>query len=436
VPLLSKSTGSWHTSTCFAQASGVARDGGLEYDLACMIRTRDELESLEDQTLASYAARSSSSRGRQHEEPAAVMRTAHQRDRDRVLHSEAFRRLQHKTQVFVVHEGDHYRTRLTHTLEVSQISRSLASFLGANVNLANCVALSHDLGHPPYGHQGEVELNALALEHGLRGFDHNLQCLRVVDHLEKRYEFPGLNLSWEAREGIAKHATTFDAPETPDEFRGTPQPGVEAQIASISDTLAYVSHDLEDALFYGFFTVQELEALGLDPLNALIRETGIADLPTRRFVRHGALTRRVIGMLVKEVVQESDRRLGLIGPAPTSDDVRAQLEPVVGLPEDYEELVEELIVFLLERVYRHPSVEIMCHKGRRLLRQLFENFVAQPGQLPRHVQERLQATGDPHAEQNVARTVLDFVASITDRHAVLLHEQVFSPSAPLLPFID
>lgn len=409
---------------------------GLAYNPR-MIRGRESLEALEEQNLASFAARSSQSRGRVHEEPPPKLRTAHQRDRDRVIHSEAFRRLQHKTQVFVAHEGDHYRTRLTHTLEVSQISRSLAAFLGANVDLANCIALMHDLGHPPYGHPGEVELNLLATEHGVAGgFDHNLHALRVVDLLERRCAFPGLNLTWEAREGIAKHILTFDDPETPEEFRDTPQAGVEAQIASLGDTLAYVSHGLEDALFTGFFTIGEVMELGLDPLNALIREEGLDGKTPRRFVRHGSLTGGVIRLLVAAALDETQRRLEAIGSAPTAAEVRAQPEPVVALPEDEEELVAVLIGFLLDRVYRHPSVEMMCDKGRRCLRQLFEHFVAHPGQLPRLTQERLRAEGDESDQQHVARIVLDFIAGITDRHAVLLYQQVFTPGSPLHPHID
>ncbi|HBP20696.1 MAG TPA: deoxyguanosinetriphosphate triphosphohydrolase [Planctomycetes bacterium] len=401
-----------------------------------MIRNRQDLEALEDRSLASYAARSSQSRGRRHDEPPPSLRTAHQRDRDRVLHSEAFRRLQHKTQVFVVHEGDHYRTRLTHTLEVSQISRSLASFLGANISLANCIALMHDLGHPPYGHMGEVELNELAQARGLPGFDHNLHALRVIDHLERRYDFPGLNLTWEAREGIAKHMTTFDHPEAPQEFSEFPQPGVEAQIASMADTLAYVSHDLEDALFYGFFTLREVQDLGLDSLNRQIDQVGLTDFRHRRFVRHGALTRLVIGSLVQAALEETERRLIAIGETPSADDVRRQPEPVVALPDEEEDVVETLIGFLLERVYRHPSVEIMCEKGRRLLRELFGYFCDHPAHLPRQVQERMRAEGDPDDGLHVTQTVLDFLAGITDRHAVLLHQQVFSPTSPLLPHID
>ena len=401
-----------------------------------MIRAREQLEALEEANLASYAARSSRSRGRLHKEPPPTLRTAHQRDRDRVIHSEAFRRLQHKTQVFVVQEGDAYRTRLTHTIEVSQIARSLAAFLGANVDLADCIALMHDLGHPPFGHQGEVELDTLAKEFGLTGFDHNLHCLRIVDHLERRYAFPGLNLSWEAREGIGKHATAFDAPETPEEFRGHPQAGVEAQIANVSDMLAYVTHDLEDALYFGFFTVSEVQALDLPLVNAAIAEAGLEGSPPARYVRHGALTRRVIGSLVQATLHETERRLAAIGEAPSPDDVRAQPEAVVALPEAAEEQVEALIGFLLQRVYRHPTVEMMCDKGRRLLRQLFEHFLRHPEHLPRRMQAQREDEGAADDEQLGAAFVLDFLAGVTDRRVVELHEHVFNPRARLLPYID
>jgi dGTPase len=401
-----------------------------------MIRGREELEALEERSLASYGSRSRESRGRVHPEALDPLRTAHQRDRDRVLHSEAFRRLQYKTQVFVEQEGDHYRTRLTHTIEVSQLSRSLAAFLGANVDLANCIALLHDLGHPPYGHQGEVELDALAREHGLSGFDHNLHCLRLVDVLERRYDHPGLNLTWEAREGIGKHCTFFDAPEVPQEFTATPQPGIECQIASLADVLAYVTHDLEDALYYGFFSLGEVDALGLPLVSAAIREAGLAGASPARFVRHGALTRRLLGTLIRAALEETNRRLDEIGPTPTPADVRAQVEPVVQLPDPVEEQVEGLIGFLLQRVYRHPIVEIMCDKGRRLLRGLFLHYMASPTHLPRQVQARLRAEGDVDDRSHLARIVLDFLAGSTDRHIVVLHEQIFSPTSRLLPHID
>ena len=402
-----------------------------------MIRGREELLALEERTLASYASRSSQSRGRRYPEEAPNLRTAHQRDRDRVLHSEAFRRLQHKTQVFVVQEGDYYRTRLTHTIEVSQIARSLAAFLAVNSELADCIALMHDLGHPPFGHQGEVELDALAKRHGLPGFDHNLHCLRIVDHLERRYPYPGLNLTWEAREGIGKHRTKFDHPDTPEEFRDTPQPGIEAQIANVSDILAYVTHDLEDALYYSFFTLDELSALGLPLIDEAIAQAGLRGTAPRRYVRHGALTRLIIGSLVHHTLDETERRLAALGPNPTPAQVRASSEPTIALPEPVEEQVEALIGFLLKRVYRHPSVEIMCHKGRRLLRDLFEHLMEHPGHLPRLEQERMEREGvDLEDEQALARAVLDHVAGLTDRHVVLLHEQIFSPHSRLLPTID
>ena len=400
-----------------------------------MIRGREQLEQLEDKFLASYASRSSRSGGRRHPEPEPALRTAHQRDRDRVIHSEAFRRLQHKTQVFVVSEGDYYRTRLTHTIEVSQIARSLAAFLGANADLANCIALMHDLGHPPYGHQGEVELDALAREFGLGGFDHNEHCLRIVDTLERRYPFPGLNLTWEAREGIGKHQTAFDHPEAPAEFTGTPQPGIEAQIANVADTLAYVTHDIEDALYYGFFTLAELEGLG-PVVGEAIREAQLDRANTRRYVRHGALTRLLVGKLIQDGLDETNRRLLLLGESPTPADLRANPDPVVALSEPVQDEVEDLIGFLMRRVYRHPSVEIMCDKGRRLLRQLFEHFMERPGHLPRQVQERLDLEGGRDDKRQLAQIVLDFMAGITDRHVVLLHEQIFSPHTRLLPHID
>lgn len=391
-----------------------------------MLRDRAALEALEDRSLAPFAARSARSRGRKHEEPRDPRRTEHQRDRDRVIHSEAFRRLQHKTQVFVVHEGDFYRTRLTHTIEVAQIARSIARFLGANEDLAEAVALMHDLGHPPFGHAGERELDALAKAHGLGGFDHNLQCLRIIEDLERRYlSFPGLNLTWEAREGIAKHATPFDTPEAPTEFAGTPQPGVEAQIASIADVLAYVAHDLEDALYCGFLTLADLRSFGIRLLDSVLDETDLHDRDVRR-KRQGALTRAVVGRLVNAALDESARRLARLGEAPTPEDVRAHAQPVIALPADVQRDVSALLEQLLARVYRHPTVEIMCDKGRRVLRAVFEHLVANPAHLPPSVRERGEG----------ARIVLDFVASLTDRSAVELHEAIFEPRSRVLFALD
>src|SRR5581483_3609807 len=390
------------------------------------LRDRQALEAIEDRTLASFGARSSRSRGRRHREPQDAQRTEHQRDRDRVIHSEAFRRLQHKTQVFVVHEGDFYRTRLTHTIEVAQIGRSIARALGANEDLAEAIALMHDLGHPPFGHAGERELAALAKEHGLGGFDHNLQCLRIVDELEQRYRAPGLNLTWEAREGIAKHLTPFDEPDAPDEFAGTPQPGVEAQIASIADVLAYVAHDLEDALFCGFLSLADVRGFGIGLLDAVLREADIAPQLDVRRRRHGALTRALVGRLVRGALEETARRLEPLGAEPSPDELRRQERPVVALPDALQADVSRLLKQLLERVYRHPTVEIMCDKGRRVLRALFEHLLAKPGHLPRAVREKGEGP----------RAVLDFVASLTDRSALELHEALFEPRARVLFALD
>ena len=402
-------------------------------------RDRRALEALEDQTLASFAARSSQSRGRRHADPEDDQRTCHQRDRDRVIHAEAFRRLQHKTQVYVVQEGDFYRTRLTHTIEVAQIARSLAVSIGANQDLAEAIALLHDLGHPPYGHSGERELDALAREHELGGFDHNLLCLRIIEELERRYRsFPGLNLTWEAREGIAKHATPFDAPETPDEFAGTPQPGVEAQLASIADVLAYVAHDLEDALFCGFLSVADLIGWEIPLLAASLADAGLDADPTRnvRRTRQGGLTRALVGRLVRGTLEETSRRIAAIGSAPTPEDLRRCPEPVVALPAAIRVDVDRLLKELLQRVYRHPTVEVMCDKGRRVLRALFEHLVARPGHLPRSVAARLEERPVGGPTPSLPRVVLDFVASLTDRSALELHEALFAPGARVLFTLD
>jgi dGTPase len=393
------------------------------------LRDRRALEDLEETTLASFAARSARSRGRSHREPQDPRRSEHQRDRDRVIHSEAFRRLQHKTQVFVVQEGDFYRTRLTHTIEVAQIARSIARLLGANEDLTEAIALMHDLGHAPYGHAGERELDAIAKEHGLGGFDHNLQCLRIVEGLERRYPaFPGLNLTWEAREGVAKHATPFDAPEAPTDFSATPQPGVEAQIASVADVLAYVAHDLEDALFCGFLSLADVRAFGIPLLDGAMEESGLEPRADVRRARQGALTRAVVGRLVNAALDESARRLALLGAAPSPDAVRRSESVVIALPEEVQADVSRLLGELLARVYRHPTVEVMCDKGRRVLRAIFEHLLAKPGHLPRALREQRGSGG--------ARTVLDFVASLTDRSALELHEALFDPRSRVLFALD
>lgn len=378
--------------------------------------------------LGPWASQSEGGRGRRYpirgeeEDP----RAPYARDRDRIVHSTAFRRLQHKTQVFVLHEGDFYRTRLTHTLEVAQISRSLAAMLQANADLAEAIALAHDVGHPPFGHSGEEELQTLMEQCG--GFEHNVQALRVVDELEDRYpDHPGLNLTWETREGIARHEGFFDRPQVIPEFTATPQPGIEAQICSAADTIAYSTHDLQDALTVGWIAEAELaEKLPLwreaarevpeaSPGGRLdARPVALAEVRQRTVVRH------LIDRLIRDVAEESGRRLERLSPG-TPDDVRRCAMPVVAFSENVRSGVEQLVSMLYERMYYDPRTRRMSMKGRLIIRRLFEVFEKGPSVLPRKTQERLACAGDPR------RVLCDFIAGMTDRYAMDLYETLFEP---------
>jgi len=383
-------------------------------------RTREEQEAWDAARLAPYGTRASASRGRRYPEAGQDPRTAFQRDRDRILHSAAFRRLQYKTQVFVFHEGDFYRTRLTHSLEVAQIGASLARMIGANPDLVEAISLAHDLGHPPFGHGGEEELNALMGEAG--GFDHNLQSLRVVDELEIRYpDHPGLNLTWEVREGIARHETFFDSPPVPEEFAQFPQPGLEAQLSSLADMIAYCTHDLEDALAFGFLQESELRrhvalwrevpavtaSYPYTPLDAQAMECKFR-------------VRSLIDRLIRAAAQETLRRLEKHGVA-APDDVRVLPEPVAGFPADIYEQLVALKDYLYSQVYNDPRVRRMMFKGRMILRRLFEAFAGNPELLPGNLQEQL-ASG-----ANRFRVVCDYISSMTDRHAMDLYDTLFQP---------
>jgi dGTPase len=380
-----------------------------------MIRTREEVERAERAVLAPWATFSAEAGPREHDEPEDPLRTAFQRDRDRILHSAAFRALQHKTQVFVVHEGDLARTRLTHTLEVAQIARSIASYLGANETLAEAISLAHDLGHAPFGHQGEEELSEALRARGFSPFDHNYHSLRIVTELERHDpRFPGLNLSFATREGIARHETAYDRPAAVRAYFVSPQPGIEAQIVNVADPLAYVTHDLEDALKLRFIEEEELRRLGLP---VLIGALG-TDVP--RPLRFHAIHRRLLGALIGDILDESERRLRALGPAPDAAAVRAAPAPVIDLSPARREEVEALRRFLDARVYKHPSVLDMCTKGRRVLRALFDHYVDRPDHLPRAVQARLG--GAP-----VAPAVADWLAALTDRGAMDRYRMIFEP---------
>lgn len=374
--------------------------------------------------LAPYAARADASRGRLVPEPASPTRTAFQRDRDRVIHSAAFRKLQYKTQVFVTHEGDFYRTRLTHSLEVAQIARSIARALGLDEDLTEVLALAHDLGHPPFGHAGENGLNCGLAAHG--GFDHNAQSLRVVTLLEQRYPaFDGLNLSWETLEGLAKHngplpepagyIAAFDARLPLDLGRFA---SAEAQVAALADDIAYHTHDLDDGLRAGLFVLDDLAALPV---------AGPALLDARRKTGDAArvraeLVRSMIGSFVIDVLAESRRRIEALKPA-DADAVRGAEAEVIGFSPAMVEANRRIKSFLFARMYRHWQVNRMTHKVEIVVRSMAELFLAKPELLPDDWRERA-------AEGECAAVVRDYIAGMTDRFALDEHRRLSDPFVP------
>jgi dGTPase len=375
-----------------------------------LVRTREQYEREEDGRLAPYAQRSAGSRGRVHPEPEHPYRTAFQRDRDRIVHSRAFRRLEYKTQVFVRHEGDHYRNRLTHTLEGSQIARTVARALRANEDLAEAVVLAHDLGHTPFGHAGERVLDALLEGEG--GFDHNRQTLRIVDLFEDRYpQFRGLNLTAETREGILKHGAKWPHPVPLPALAESP--GLEAQIADASDEIAYLNHDLDDGLRAGFVTPGQLEAV------ELWRETCravAARMPgAPESVVHAQTVRALIDGLVTDWVESTAQRLERAGAA-SADAVRASPR-LGGLSPPLERARIELKDFLYRNLYHHPEVLRMTQEAERVLGDLFRACRADPRRLPEHVRARF-------AEDGEARAIADYVAGMTDRFALSEHQRL------------
>jgi dGTPase len=374
-----------------------------------LVRTREQYEQEEDARLAPYAQRSARSRGRVHAEPEHPYRTAFQRDRDRIVHSRAFRRLEYKTQVFVRHEGDHYRNRLTHTLEGSQIARTIARALRANEDLAEAVVLAHDLGHTPFGHAGERVLDALLEGEG--GFDHNRQTLRIVDLFEDRYpDFRGLNLTAETREGILKHGANWPHPVPLPALAASPS--LEAQIADASDEIAYLNHDLDDGLRSGFVTAEQLEAL------ALWRETRAAvaerTAGAPESVVHAQTVRALIDGLVTDWIEATAGRLSRAGVA-SADAVRAHPERLGGLSEPTARGKAELKDFLYRNLYHHPEVLRTTQQAEHVLGDLFRACRADPGRLPEHVRARF-------AEDGEARAIADYVAGMTDRFAHSEHQ--------------
>jgi dGTPase len=393
---------------------------------------------------APYASDPGSSRGRAHPEPPSAFRNAFRRDCDRIIHASAFRRLQYKTQVFVFHEGDHYRTRLTHTLEVMQIARALARALGLDEDLAEALALAHDLGHPPFGHAGERQLDACLRTYG--GFDHNAQTLRVVTLIERRYpEFDGLNLTWETLEGIVKHnGPLTDAGGRPlDRYaeRGIPSaialyaeangmslatyPGPEAQIAAIADDIAYDAHDLDDGLRAGLFGLEDLAAVAA--LEDILRGIDLRypRLDTARRVHE--LIRRLIARMIDDVIAESARRFATAAPR-SVDDVREAGAPMIGFSGPLAELDRAIKHFLLPRMYRHARILRIMEAAQRVVADLFAHYFAHPEKMPADWAQGLDCLD----ERGRARRIGDFIAGMTDRYALMEHARHFDSTPELV----
>jgi dGTPase len=367
--------------------------------------------------LAPYAAHESQSRGRRIQEPPPTHRSEYQRDRDRIIHSTAFRRLMYKTQVFVNHEGDLYRTRLTHSLEVSQIGRSVACALRLSEPLTEAICLAHDLGHTPFGHAGQDTLNACMRDHG--GFEHNLQSLRVVDELESKYaDFPGLNLMFETREGILKHCSARNARklgEIGERFLERRQPGLEAQVANIADAIAYNNHDVDDGYRAGLITLDQLREQTLFEAQYQKVHARYPDLEDRRLIYE--IIRRMIGAVVIDLIEETQRQLDQAG-ARSIDDVRDAGKPLVKMsPELYEQHVA-LKRFLNRHLYGHEQKLEMTRRAQRIIEDLFAAYSADLSRLPQEFAARAASLD----ENGRARLIADYIAGMTDRFAIKAHE--------------
>jgi len=383
-----------------------------------------------DHGLASYACHESASQGRMHSEPApAGHRGEYERDRDRIVHSNAFRRLVYKTQVFVNHEGDLYRTRLTHSLEVAQIARSAARALALNEALSEAICLAHDLGHTPFGHAGQDALNECMRDYG--GFEHNLQSLRTVDQLEERYaEFSGLNLTFECREGILKHCSVKNAIQLGaigKRFIERRQPSLEAQLANVADAIAYNNHDVDDGLRAGLITIKELSSIAIFARHYAEVEHRYANISERRLIHE--IVRRMINEVVTDLIDVTGDRLTAANVRSVAD-VRDAGGPLVGFSDRVAAEHRELKQFLQERLYRHFRVVRMTTKAQRVVRELFRAYFDDFRLLP---DEHRQAAEEQEAVSGLdgrARAVADYIAGMTDRYAILEHSRLYDPSVP------
>lgn len=384
-----------------------------------MPRSREELEELERRNLAPCAQLSASSRGRKYAESPPEWRTQYQRDRDRVIHSRAFRRLEYKTQVFLNGTGDHLRTRLTHTMEVAAIARNISRALRLNEDLAETIALAHDLGHAPFGHKGEAALNRLMRGHG--GFEHNRQSRRIVEELEQKYPlFPGLNLTWEVREGLAKHKTGYDRPGEEKEFSGK-SPSLEAQVANVADEITYYSHDLDDGLDSGLLSEKKLNRdvrIWRQASRVVAKEYGALPDECRRYF----IIRCIIDLEVRDVVETTEQRIQQAG-VNSADDVRQQSRPLVQYSPSRRVQNLELRRYLYKNLYYNPVVHLPNARAVRMLADLFRHFLKHPGEMGEHARKRIRTAGR-------YRAICDYLAGMTDRYAMQEHGRIFNTAAP------
>jgi dGTPase len=378
-----------------------------------MPRTRIELEQLERQTLAPYAQFSADTLGRKYKEPPPEWRTQYQRDRDRVIHSRAFRRLEYKTQVFLNGTGDHLRTRLTHTIEVAAISQNIARALRLNEDLAETIALAHDLGHSPFGHRGETGLNRLMKGHG--GFEHNLQSLRIVEQIEQKYpRFSGLNLSWEVREGLMKHYTAWDHPAKRAGFEAKSS-SLEAQVANLADEITYYSHDLDDGIDSGLLSEKQLSKkvrLWRYATRTVEKEYGKLPDESRRYF----IIRCIIDLQVKDVVTTTESLIRLAG-VRSADDVRLQPRPLVQYSPTRRELNIELRKYLYKNLYANPIVHGPNMRAVQRLEELFHYYLKHPAKIGSLSRKRIRRDG-------LHRAICDYLSGMTDRYAILEHERI------------
>lgn len=375
---------------------------------------RNTYEQIEKNSLAPYAQLSTKTLGRTYKEPECYFRTAYYKDLGKIIHSMAFRFLEYKTQVFVNNKGDYYRTRLTHTLEVGQMSVGLARILGVNQDLAHAIALAHDLGHTPFGHPGETTMNDLLKEEG--GFEHNLQSYRVVTKLEERYpDFPGLNLTYEVLEGIIKHSTVYDRPTPVKGFEDVGYPTIEAQIVNGADEIAFMNHDLDDGFHWGIITVDSLKDVSL--WDKTFKEVQ-RELPNATTRMHRIRTiSSLINKLIDDIQKETKKRILDMG-IKSTDDVRLKGKNVVSFSETMKKRTSEAKAFLLQNMYHHPEIKEMAEKARNIITDLFNAYKADPKLLPEKYYKRYEDT-----RQN--RHIGDYIAGMTDRFALKEHKKLF-----------